>query len=149
MRPSLNVIWFVLLSCLSIPKLSAESLPGIGIVVFPVQSTIEEEGFQTFIVGKALAALGYEVHPMRKVDYDTALSSGDNYGFEMNSMLIVANRALAEQNPVAEKLFKVMMLPIQGISFQRMKMREGERSLQNIERHVDEWMARHQVLFDS
>jgi len=323
MRQSLKAIGFLLLSCFLISKLSAESLPGKGVAVYPVQSTIEEEGFQTLIVGKALTALGYEVHPIRKVDYDTAYSmvakddatflavnwhplhsdkyqaaggdellyckghlvvgaiqgymidkktadlhsisnisqlaepkiarlfdandddkadlagcnlgwgcrnviehqlgafglsgritqhqsgyeeliensiaryragkpilyyawtpywvnavlkpgrdviwlqvpfstlpgervgvdtalpNGSNYGFEMNSMRIVANRAFAEQNPVAAKLFEVMKLPIQDISFQNMKMREGERSSQEIERHVDEWIVRHQVLFDS
>jgi len=323
MRSSLKIIWLLLLSCFLVPKLSAESLPGKGVVVFPVQSTIEEEGFQTLIVGKALAALGYEVHSIKKVDYDTAYSmvakddatflavnwhplhsdkyqaaggdarlyrqghlvvgaiqgymidkktadlhnisnisqlaepgvarlfdvngdnkadltgcnlgwgcrnviehqldafglhdrvtqhqsgyeeliensiaryragkpvfyyawtpywvnaalkpgrdviwlqvpfsalpgerveidtalpNGDNYGFEMNSMRIVANRAFAEQNPVAAKLFEVMKIPVQDISFQNMKMWEGERSSGNIERHVDEWIVRHQVLFDS
>ncbi|MFT4836772.1 MAG: glycine betaine/proline transport system substrate-binding protein, partial [Psychromonas sp.] len=40
----------------------ADKLPGEGITVQPIQSTIAEETFQTLIVNKAMQALGYTVN---------------------------------------------------------------------------------------
>ncbi|EMK3756308.1 proline/glycine betaine ABC transporter substrate-binding protein ProX, partial [Providencia rettgeri] len=53
----------------------AESLPGKGIKINPVQSTISEETFQTLIVSKALEKLGYDINPIKEVDYNVAYSS--------------------------------------------------------------------------
>ncbi|MEJ2764699.1 glycine betaine/L-proline ABC transporter substrate-binding protein ProX [Photobacterium sp. MCCC 1A19761] len=53
----------------------AESLPGEGVTVQPVQSTVAEETFQTLIVNKAMEALGYEVKPTKEVDYNVAYTS--------------------------------------------------------------------------
>ncbi len=53
----------------------AKSLPGEGVTVQPVQSTVAEETFQTLIVNKALQALGYDVKPTKEVDYNVAYTS--------------------------------------------------------------------------
>lgn len=53
----------------------AENLPGTGISVQAVQSTIAEETFQTLLVNKALQALGYDVQPTKEVDYNVAYTS--------------------------------------------------------------------------
>ncbi len=53
----------------------ADTLPGKGITVQPVQSTIAEETFQTLIVNKAMQALGYTVKPTKEVDYNVAYTS--------------------------------------------------------------------------
>lgn len=58
----------------------AESLPGEGVTVQPVQSTVAEETFQTLIVNKAMEALGYDVLPTKEVDYNvgyTSIAEGD------------------------------------------------------------------------
>lgn len=58
----------------------AKELPGAGVKVTPVQSAIAEETFQTVIVDKALEALGYDVQPIKEVDYSagyTAIANGD------------------------------------------------------------------------
>ena len=58
----------------------AEKLPGEGITVQPVQSTVAEETFQTLIVNKAMEALGYNVQPTKEVDYNvgyTSIAEGD------------------------------------------------------------------------
>ena len=58
----------------------AESLPGKGVTVQPLQSTVAEETFQTLIVNKALQALGYTVKPTKEVDYNvgyTSIAEGD------------------------------------------------------------------------
>ncbi|SPY96737.1 glycine betaine transporter periplasmic subunit [Proteus mirabilis] len=49
------VLWATVLSATLIStQLSAADLPGKGVSVQPVQSTISEETFQTLIVNKAL-----------------------------------------------------------------------------------------------
>ncbi|MBJ7223824.1 MULTISPECIES: glycine betaine/L-proline ABC transporter substrate-binding protein ProX [unclassified Brenneria] len=76
-------IWAAALTTalLSAPLYAAQSdLPGKGVTVIPVQSTISEETFQTMLVNKALEKLGYDVQPIREVDYNvayTSIASGD------------------------------------------------------------------------
>jgi glycine betaine/proline transport system substrate-binding protein len=58
----------------------AADLPGKGVTVTPIQSTISEETFQTLLVSKALEKLGYDVQPIREVDYNvgyTTIAAGD------------------------------------------------------------------------
>ncbi|MGB0468171.1 MAG: glycine betaine/L-proline ABC transporter substrate-binding protein ProX [Pontibacterium sp.] len=78
----------------------------------------------------------------------TELPDGSNYGFQVNDQRIVANRAFAEQNPAAGKLFEIMKLPSNDISAQNSRMRAGEKSMRDIERHVDGWINAHQDTFN-
>lgn len=58
----------------------AQNLPGKGIPVQPLQSSIAEETFQTLLVSRALAKLGYDVKPIKEVEYPTAhvaIANGD------------------------------------------------------------------------
>lgn len=58
----------------------AADLPGKGITVQPIQSTISEETFQTLLVSRALEKLGYTVNKPSEVDYNvgyTSIASGD------------------------------------------------------------------------
>ena len=62
------------------PAAPADALPGKGIKVQPLQSSIAEETFQTMLVDKALEKLGYEVQPIKEVEYPTAhiaIANGD------------------------------------------------------------------------
>ena len=55
-------------------------LPGKGIKVQALQSSVAEETFQTMLVDSALAALGYEPQPVKEVEYPTghiAVANGD------------------------------------------------------------------------
>lgn len=64
----------------SLSSVQAQSLPGQGIRVQPLQSSIAEESFQTLLVARALTRLGYEVLPTKEVEYPTAhvaLANGD------------------------------------------------------------------------
>ena len=59
---------------------AADSLPGKGIKVQPLQSSSAEEAFQTLLVGRALQKLGYEVQPIKEVEHATAniaVANGD------------------------------------------------------------------------
>ncbi|EOD54829.1 glycine betaine/L-proline ABC transporter substrate-binding protein ProX [Aeromonas molluscorum] len=77
---------------------------------------------------------------------DTKLANGKNYGFEMNTMHIVANRAFAEANPSAAKLFDEMKLPINDINVQNSLMKQGQNKPADIERHADAWIKGHPAL---
>ena len=58
----------------------AADLPGKGVTVQPLQSSIAEETFQTLLVVKALERLGYDVKPIKEVEYATAhiaIGNGD------------------------------------------------------------------------
>lgn len=86
--------------------------------------------------------------PGAREDVDTTLPGGDNYGFQANDQRIIANREWAEANPAAATLFEIMRLPTNDISAQNMRMRDGEESFEDIERHTDAWIASHQETFD-
>ncbi|MFM2479471.1 glycine betaine/L-proline ABC transporter substrate-binding protein ProX [Celerinatantimonas sp. MCCC 1A17872] len=61
-------------------SVNAADLPGAGKTVQPIQSTIQEEMFQTVIVDQALKKLGYDIKPIKQVDYNvayTAIANGD------------------------------------------------------------------------
>jgi len=79
---------------------------------------------------------------------DTRLPNGRNYGFLANQERIVANKAFAEQNPAAAKLFELMKLPIGDINAQNLRMSQGANTQQDVERHTDGWIRAHQALFD-
>jgi glycine betaine/proline transport system substrate-binding protein len=87
--------------------------------------------------------------PGAREDVDTALPDGSNYGFQANNQRIVANLEWAEANPAAAKLFEIMTLSSNDISAQNLKMREGEDSEADIERHADAWIAGHQDTWNS
>jgi len=80
---------------------------------------------------------------------DTALPDGSNYGFQVNNQRIVANRAFTDAHPDAAKLFSIMKLSSNDISAENLKMRDGEKSSKDIERHTDNWIKAHQKTFDS
>jgi glycine betaine/proline transport system substrate-binding protein len=64
-------------------------------------------------------------------------------GFIINDIRITANKKFIEKNPAAKKLFEVFSLPVADISAQNAKMNNGEKTQEDIDRHVDEWIAAH------
>ncbi|KAF1022748.1 MAG: Glycine betaine-binding periplasmic protein OusX [Paracidovorax wautersii] len=79
---------------------------------------------------------------------DTRLPNGKNYGFTANNQHILANKAFAQANPAAARLFAVMRIPAADINAQNLRMRNGESSQRDIERHVDLWIQAHPKTFD-
>lgn len=65
-------------------------------------------------------------------------------GFVVSDIRIVANKKFAEKNPAARKFFEVFTIPLNDINEQNTRMNEGEKSQKDIERHVDEWIAKNQ-----
>lgn len=81
-------------------------------------------------------------------DVDTTLPNGANYGFPVSTIHIVANKAWAEKNPAAAKLFAIMKLPLSDINAQNSMMHEGKASEADVEGQVDGWIKAHQQVFD-
>lgn len=80
---------------------------------------------------------------------DTTLPNGKNYGFDINSERIVANKLFAQNNPAAAKLFEVAKLPINDVSAQNMLISNGEDSQNQIRQHALNWIKANQSTFDS
>lgn len=78
----------------------------------------------------------------------TELPDGRNVGFTVNNQMIVANKAWLEQNPAAAKFFELIKLPVEDVSAENMRMKDGEKSSKDIDRHVKEWIAQHKDLFE-
>ncbi len=75
-----TALFAAVLTTFAATHVSAADLPGKGITVKPLQSTIAEETFQTLIVSRALEKLGYTVEKPGEVDYNvayTTIAAGD------------------------------------------------------------------------
>jgi len=70
-------------------------------------------------------------------------------GFIAADIRIVANNKFLEKNPAAKKFFEVFTLPLSDINEQNTRMQEGEKSAQDIDRHVQEWIKAHQEKWNS
>jgi glycine betaine/proline transport system substrate-binding protein len=86
--------------------------------------------------------------PGERDDVNTELADGSNYGFQANVQRIIANKAWAEDNPAAAKLFEVMEISSNDISAQNLRMRDGEDKPADIERHVEAWIMANQDTYD-
>ncbi|MDB9312989.1 glycine betaine/L-proline ABC transporter substrate-binding protein ProX [Spirulina sp. CS-785/01] len=74
---------------------------------------------------------------------------GKNLGFAVDQMRVVANQEFIDENPAAERLFEEVQIPREDISAQNQLMQDGEDSVEDIERHVEEWISENQEEFDS
>lgn len=74
-----------------------------------------------------------------------AVSDPVKLGFVVSDIQIVANKEFLSKNPAAKKFFQVFTLPLGDINEQNTRMNEGEKSQKDIERHVDEWIAKNQA----
>ena len=90
----------------------------------------------------------FSSQPGENKDADTSLPDGTDYGFQVNNQQIIANKAWAEENPAAAKLFAIMELSANDISAQNLRMRDGEKSAEDIGRHADAWIKANQAKFD-
>ena len=88
----------------------------------------------------------YSAHPQ---GIDTQLPNGDNYGFNINSERILANKAFTDANPAAKKLFEVAKLNINDVSAENKLISEGQNTTKDIELHTKNWIKKNRELFDS
>ena len=79
----------------------------------------------------------------------TKLPNGNNFGFHMDRMRIVASKHVAEKHPAAAKLFEVAKMNVNDVSAQNLLVSNGQDSLAEITRHADAWIKANQAKFDS
>jgi len=79
---------------------------------------------------------------------DNTEFDGKNLGFAVNELRVVANNDFLADNAAAAKLFEVAELNINDVSAQNKKMQDGEDSIEDIDRHVDEWITENREAFD-
>ncbi len=84
------------------------------------------------------------VERMTVAGIEGAVSDPLKAGFVVSDIQIVANTKFAESNPAAKRFFEVFTLPLDDINEQNTRMNEGEKSAKDIEKHVDEWIAKNQ-----
>lgn len=69
-------------------------------------------------------------------------------GWSASDIHVVANSDFLADNPAASMLFEVMRLELATVAGQNNRMNQGEDSQSDIERHVDEWIADNQSVWD-
>ncbi len=74
---------------------------------------------------------------------------GKNLGFAVNQIEILANRSFVETNPSARRFFEAVEIPIEAVSLQNQKMREGENTTSHIKGHARAWVDENRTLFES
>lgn len=85
--------------------------------------------------------------PGEQKDIDTKLQNGMNYGFPVNTMHIVANKAWQRKPGGGETVLRDETA-LADINAQNAMMHEGKSSDANIQGHVDGWIKAHQQQFD-
>ncbi len=74
---------------------------------------------------------------------------GKNLGFAVDAMYILARDEFLEANPAAAALFEAAVIDVNDISAQNKLMAEGEDGSDDIDAHVDAWIAENQAEYDS
>jgi glycine betaine/proline transport system substrate-binding protein len=69
-------------------------------------------------------------------------------GFVVSDIRIVANKKFTDENPAAKAFFEALTLPLIDINEQNTRMNEGEKSQKDIERHVDDWIAKNKATWN-
>lgn len=88
----------------------------------------------------------HSAHPTTK---STKLPNGADYGFNVNSQHIAANKSVLKNHPDIAKLFSIMRLHVNDISAQNMLIAKGEKKQSDFLRHAKAWIKANQATFDS
>jgi len=78
-----------------------------------------------------------------------AVSDPLKAGFVVSDIQVVANKKFLNDNPPAKRFLEVFSLPLEDINAQNTKMKDGEDSKEDIQRHVDEWIAVNQETWNN
>lgn len=79
---------------------------------------------------------------------DDTMYQDKNLGFAVNELRILANKDFLAANPAAEKLFELAEIEINDVSAENYLMRQGEDSIEDIDRHVDEWIETNRATYE-
>ncbi|NEQ67372.1 MAG: glycine betaine/L-proline ABC transporter substrate-binding protein ProX [Symploca sp. SIO2D2] len=73
---------------------------------------------------------------------------GKNLGFPVEDYQIVANKQFLADNPVAKRWFELVKIPLEDVSTESLRIKDGENKPEDIRRHAEEWVEQNQELFD-
>ena len=71
-----------------------------------------------------------------------------NIGFAPSDIRVVANVEFLGGNPTAAALFELVVIPVQDIAAQNVRMRAGETSAEDVIRHAEEWIEANRTQVD-
>ncbi|NEQ38998.1 MAG: glycine betaine/L-proline ABC transporter substrate-binding protein ProX [Okeania sp. SIO3I5] len=74
--------------------------------------------------------------------------NGKNFGIPIDNIKILANKKFVQDNPVAQRFFEQIEIPLEDVNIEQEKVQNGENKPVDIRRHAEEWIASHQGLFD-
>lgn len=77
-----------------------------------------------------------------------AVSDPVKMGFVVNDIRLVANKKFLAKNKPIKRFFEVFELNLSDINEQNTRMNEGEKSDKDIQKHVNEWIAKNQSIWN-
>ncbi len=92
------------------------------------------------ILPKASQESGEEF--MTVTGLEGAVSNPTKMGFVVSDINIIANKKFMDKNPELKAFFAAFSLPLSDVNEQNTKMKNGEKSQADINRHVDQWIAK-------
>ena len=78
-----------------------------------------------------------------------AVSNPIKLGFVVSDIQVVANKSFLNKNPKVKKFMELFRIPLQDINEQNTKMNEGEKSKEDIQKHVMNWIKKNQSTWSS
>jgi glycine betaine/proline transport system substrate-binding protein len=85
--------------------------------------------------------------PDGKTDNTTVPGLG-NLGFPVNDQMVIANTAFVNANPSAKKWFEQVQIPVEDINAENKLVNDGEKSNEQIKKHVTDWISVHKSEWD-
>lgn len=77
--------------------------------------------------------------PDEQLGANTTVPGIGNLGFSVNNHHVIANTPFLEKNPVANKWFELVEIPIQDIDNENLLIHKGEKSNDDIHGHAEAW----------
>jgi glycine betaine/proline transport system substrate-binding protein len=79
---------------------------------------------------------------------NTKLPDGRNIGHPVGDIYVVSNKSFLARNPAAKRLFELIKIPVEDVSAENYQIYKGEKSFDDIHRHAEQWILKHQKDFD-
>ncbi|MGX9144724.1 glycine betaine/L-proline ABC transporter substrate-binding protein ProX [Mesorhizobium sp. 128a] len=73
---------------------------------------------------------------------------GKNLGFGIDYASFLVNNKFLADNPPVKTLFESVTIDINDLSAEAMRQKNGESSVDDVQRHAEAWIAEHQSQFD-
>ncbi|NEO25331.1 MAG: glycine betaine/L-proline ABC transporter substrate-binding protein ProX [Kamptonema sp. SIO4C4] len=80
---------------------------------------------------------------------NTATVDGKNLGFAANQIGVLANKDFLDEHPDVKRWFELVNVPLEQVSQQNLRMKQGENTPEQIRQHATEWIQQNQQQFNS